>query len=146
MRIDLRTTTVLDRNDNSLILPNSQLTKSLIINWTHESTASRSQINVGVDYASDVPLVMELIKQAALMHDKVLKDPIPFARFVDYGASSLDFSVFFWSYEVFGLENVKSEIRVNIYNAFKEKGIEIPFPQRVVHLRQSNVEPKQIQG
>jgi len=65
----------------------------------------------------------------------VLKKPLPFARFNDYADSSLVFTVYFWSDEVFRVENIKSEIRVRIFELFKENNINIPFPQRVVHLK-----------
>jgi len=133
--ISLRTTTVITRDDKYIILPNSQLTKNNLINWTHSSVTSRFEIEVGVDYSSDVNLVMKLLKEAAENHSKVLKAPLPAVRFSNYGNSSLDFTLLFWSDEVFRIENIKSEIRVSIYKLFKENNVVIPFPQRVVHLK-----------
>ena len=131
--INLRTTTVLTRDDKYIILPNTDLTKNHLINWTHSIVASRFEVVVGVDYSSDVNLVMKLLKDAVLEQDGVKKDPIPFVRFIDYGESSLQFSVFFWSEEVFRIENLKSEIRVRIFQFFQANNITIPFPQRVIH-------------
>lgn len=131
--INLRTTTVLTRDDKYIIVPNTDLTKNQIINWTHNNIASRFEITVGVDYASNVILVMQILKEAVTNHAGVLKTPVPFARFTDYGDSSLNFSVYFWSEEVFRVENIKSEIRIDIFNQFKENNITIPFPQRVIH-------------
>ena len=135
MEIKLRTTTVLTRDDKSIILPNTMLTKNQIINWTHSEVDSRFEVNVGVDYATDVPLAMQILKNAAMQHELVFKNPKPFVRFVDYGNSSLQFTVFFWTNEVFRVENVKSDIRVKIFEQFKENNIVIPFPQRVVHIK-----------
>lgn len=77
---------------------------------------------------------MKLLKSAVDNHDGVMMKNPPFARFTDYGDSSLNFSVFFWSEEVFRVENIKSEIRIKIFELFAENGIKIPFPQQVVHL------------
>lgn len=133
-KINLRTTTVLTREDKYIILPNTDLTRNQLINWTHSNVRSRFEIPVGVDYSSDVSLVMRLLKQAAVEHKGVLEDPQPSVRFNDYGDSSLQFLVFFWAEEVFRVENIKSEIRVRIFELLRENKITIPFPQRVVHL------------
>lgn len=139
-KISLRTTTVIGRNDNYIILPNSDLTRNQIINWTHEKSFSRSNVKVGVDYGSDIYVVMDILKAAALAHPKVLREPEPVVRFADYGESSLDFELFFSTYEIFRVEPIKSDIRISIYEGFKAKGIEVPFPQRVVHLRKESGE------
>lgn len=131
--INLRTTTVLTRDDKYIILPNSDLTRNQLINWTHSERSSRFEITVGVDYSSNVAQVMQLLKQAVDSHHEVLKEPCSFVRFTDFGDSSLNFSVVFWSEELFRVENIKSEIRIKIFELFTENSIVIPFPQRVVH-------------
>jgi small-conductance mechanosensitive channel len=133
--INLRTTTVLTRDDKYIILPNSDLTRNQIINWTHESISSRFEVLVGVDYSSDVNQVMEILNKVVLTIDGVQKEPVPFVRFINFGDSSLDFSVIFWSEEVFSVRNIQSDLRVKIFNAFKENDISIPFPQRVLHIK-----------
>jgi len=90
---------------------------------------------VGVDYSSDVNQVMEILKKVVITQEGIQKDPVPFVRFIEFGNSSLDFSVIFWSEEVFRVRNIKSDLRVKIFNAFKENNISIPFPQRVVHIK-----------
>lgn len=133
--INLRTTTVLTRDDKYIIVPNSNLTTSQIINWTHDHISSRFEVKVGVDYSSDVNLVMEVLKKVVLSQGGIEKEPVPFVRFVQFGDSSLDFAVIFWSEDVFRVRNIESELRVKIFNAFKENNIAIPFPQRVVHIK-----------
>jgi small-conductance mechanosensitive channel len=133
-KINLRTTTVLTREDKYIILPNSDLTRNQLINWTHSNVSSRFEISVGVDYSSDVKLVMKLLKDAALEHKDVLRSPPPSVRFDDYADSSLKFLLFFWSEEVFRVESIKSEMRVRIFELLRENKITIPFPQRVVHM------------
>ena len=130
--INLRTTTVLTRDDKYIILPNTDLTRNQIINWTHSDLTSRFEINVGVDYKSDVKLVMKLMEEVVATHMGIRTEPKPFVRFNNFGDSSLDFTVYFWSEEVFRVENIKSDIRVQLFNEFKNHGINIPFPQRVI--------------
>lgn len=131
--INLRTTTVLTRDDKYIILPNSDLTRNQLINWTHSERSSRFEIAVGVDYSSNVTQVMQLLKQAVDSHHEVLKQPNSFVRFTDFGDSSLNFSVVFCSEELFRVESIKSEIRIKIFELFTENNISIPFPQRVIH-------------
>ena len=78
---------------------------------------------------------MKIIQTAAEEHPMVLKDPKPFVRLFDFGNSSIDLVLLFWSDEVFRVEKVKSEIRIKIFDMFAENGITIPFPQRVVHMK-----------
>jgi len=132
--INLRTTTVLTRDDKYIIVPNTDLTRNQLINWTHSDIASRFEVTVGVDYSSDVNLVMKVLKEAVDKQEGILTQPSPFVRFIDFADSSLNFSIFFWSEEVFRIENMKSEIRVRIFDMFKKNNIKIPFPQRVVHI------------
>ncbi len=135
--IHLRTTTVLTRDDKCIILPNTDLTKNHLINWTHSQISSRFEVTVGVDYSSDVKLVMNILKEAAMEQPGILKNQKPFSRFIDYGESSIDFSIIFWSEDVFRVESIKSELRVKIFEKLKENNITIPFPQRVIHTKQT---------
>lgn len=132
--INLRTSIVLTRDDKYIILPNTDLTRNQLINWTHSERASRFEVTVGVDYSSDVHQVMAILKEAVDSQPTVLKVPGAFIRFTDFGDSSLNFSIIFWSEELFRVENIKSDIRIKIFELFKENSITIPFPQRVVHL------------
>ncbi len=133
MHIELRTTTVMTRDDTYIILPNSYITGNQLSNWTHEHVTSRFEVTTPVDYGSDIDLVMELLRQAAREHPKVKQKPEPFVRLIRYGDSSVDFMLLFWSDEVFRIENVKSEIRIAIWRKFKAHGVTIPFPQRTLH-------------
>ena len=134
LKIRIRTTTVLTRDEKYIILPNSTLTDSMLINWTHNEIMSRFEIKIGVDYGSDIHQVMGIIKSIAENQDGVLKFPAPFIRLVDFGDSSVDFLLLFFSNEIFRIENIKSEIRIKVFDAFRKAGITIPFPQRTVHI------------
>ncbi|KGO82569.1 mechanosensitive ion channel protein MscS [Flavobacterium beibuense F44-8] len=131
--IRLRTTTVLTRDDKYIIIPNSDLTKNELINWTHNDLASRFDVTVGVDYSSDVDLVTRILHDAAAEEQGILTKPEPFVRFNNFGDSSLDFSIYFWVEDVFRAENVKSRLRYKILDKFRQNGVSIPFPQRVIH-------------
>ena len=136
--IKFRTTTIITREDKYIIIPNTDLTKNNLINWTHENVTSRFEVTVGVDYSSDVHKVMSLLYEATIDVPGVLDNPKPFIRFIDFADSSLNFCVLFYSTEVFRIESIKSEIRVKIFEVFKENNIKIPFPQRVVHLNRND--------
>lgn len=137
--INLRTTLVCTREDKYIIVPNTELTRSQLINWTHSGVSSRFQVSIRVAYDSDVPLVMKLLKQAADEQKEILANRPPYVRLEDYEESGLCFLVLFWSEEVFRIENIKSKIRIRVFELFKENKIKIPFPQRVLHIK-GNVE------
>lgn len=132
--INLRTTTVLGRDDKYIILPNSLLTKNSVINWTYSSLASRFKVEVGVGYTSDIKLVKTLLQKIIDNQTGALHTPKPFVRFEDFGDSYLLFSIYFWSEDVYGVENIKSEIRTKIFEEFGANKIDIPLPQRVLHM------------
>jgi small-conductance mechanosensitive channel len=138
--INFRTTTVLGRDENYVILPNSNLTSNSLVNWTHNQMSSRFKVELGVDYSTDIYLLMPILQKIAQQHPLVLDTHETFVRFEDYGDSALIFSVFFYTNEVFRVEKIKSDIRIEIFKALKEKNIEIPFPQRVVHLKKEKSE------
>lgn len=143
IEINLRTTTVLTRDDKYIILPNTDLTRHHLINWTHEEIKARFDVSVGVEYGADVEQVMELLAAAATEIPGISKEPVPFVRFNDFGESSLDFTVYFWTEDVFRVENTKSSLRVVISRKLREHQIEIPFPQRVIHTEKEEENPKE---
>lgn len=143
IEINLRTTTVLTRDDKYIILPNTDLTRHHLINWTHEEIKARFDVSVGVEYGTDVEQVMELLARAATEIPGISKEPVPFVRFNDFGESSLDFTVYFWTEDVFRVENTKSNLRVVISRKLREHHIEIPFPQRVIHTKKEEERPQQ---
>lgn len=133
--IKFRTTTVLGRDENYVILPNSELTSNRVVNWTYKKEPSRFEVSVGVDYSSNVTEVMEILKEVAKATPRVLVNPEPFVRFEDYGDFKLEFSVYFYTNDIFRVENVKSLMRVEIFKELTARGINIPFPQHVIHFK-----------
>jgi len=134
-RIGLRTSTAINRDDIVVILPNSILTSNKLINWSHQAKKTRFRIKVGVAYGSDIDVVLNILKDSALEHPKVSDKSAIIARFIDFGNSSLDFELLFYSNNIFRIENIKSEIRKIIIRKFIENNITIPFPQRDLHIK-----------
>jgi len=137
--IGLRTSKGLNRDEISIILPNSLITTNKVINWSHQTKKTRFKINVGVAYGSDVDLVMNVLKESVLEHKAVTDNTLVDIWFLDFGNSSLDFQVLFYSENIFRIEKVKSEIRRIINRKFIENGITIPFPQVDLHVRSKDL-------
>lgn len=137
LRIGLRTSKIRTRDNIIMIVPNSNFVNDSIINWSHMERSTRFYVQVGVAYGSDVRLVEKVLLQCAAKHEGVSKTPSPFVRFYDFGDSSLDFQLFFWADRPFFIENIKSDLRFFISDAFRDNKIQIPFPQRDVHIKNS---------
>jgi small-conductance mechanosensitive channel len=133
-RIQLRTTRAVTRDNRVLIIPNHKFMASILYNWTENGTLTRESIIVGVAYGSDVDRLRELLLEVASQHRMVLKKPLPIVLFNDFGDNALLFELLIPINRSFESNIVKSDIRFAIDKAFRENNIEIPFPQRVVHL------------
>ncbi|MBN2349835.1 MAG: mechanosensitive ion channel [Bacteroidales bacterium] len=133
--IGIRTSKIESRNNIIVIVPNSKFIGDNVINWSHIEKRTRFDVGVGVAYGSDVELVKKLLLECAKEIHEISKIPAPFVRFEDFGDSSLDFKLYFWTSNTFYVENVKSDIRFAINRKFRENNVQIPFPQRDVHLK-----------
>ena len=133
--IGLRTSKVENRDGITMIIPNSKIISEKMINWTSNRHSTRFNVKVGVAYGSDIQLVKSILLEAGLKHKDVAKLPKPIVRFTDFGQSSLDFELLFWSKNRFRIEDVKSDIRFHIDEVFREKKVVIPFPQRDLHVK-----------
>ncbi|MGO8692600.1 MAG: mechanosensitive ion channel family protein [Rectinemataceae bacterium] len=134
-KIGLRTSKIKTRDNVIMIVPNSKFVSERIINWSNEQISTRFHVDVGVGYGSDLKMVETLLLQIAEQEEKLEREPQPFVRFLNFGNSSLDFQVFFWTKETFTVENIKSDLRFSIDREFRAHGVEIPFPQRDVHIK-----------
>ena len=134
-KIGLRTSEAINRDDIVIIMPNSIITTNKVINWSHQSMKTRFKIRIGVAYGSDVQLVQKLLNESAREHSEVDKRAKVMSRFIDFGNSSLDFELLFYSNKIFRIEDIKSDIRKNINQKFIENNISIPFPQMDVYLK-----------
>ena len=137
IEIHLRTSKVETRDDYIIIVPNHRLVSNNIINWSHVETRTRFNVSVGVAYGSDTALVEKVLLDCARSHADIATNPEPFVRFIDFGDSSLDFQLFFWTIKTFRVENIKSNLRFKIDQEFRKNDIRIPFPQNDVHIIQA---------
>jgi small-conductance mechanosensitive channel len=133
--IGLRATHVITRDGVSFIVPNSALITANVINHSRPTMEFRVRIVVGVAYDSDMALVRDTLVSVATSHARVLPEPAAEVRFEDFGPSSLQMALFFWIDNPRDDLRISSEIRFAIHAAFREKKIEMPFPQQDVHVR-----------
>ncbi len=135
IEIGLRTSKMETRDNIIMVIPNSKFVTDIVINWSHIEKKTRFHVDVGVAYGSDVDTVTQVLLKCAVDQPKISSSPKPFVRFNNFGNSSLDFQLFFWTTDTFSVEFIKSEIRYKIDAAFRKNKIQIPFPQRDVHIR-----------
>ena len=135
MEINLRSSEILTRDDVTIIIPNSRFIVEKVVNWSHKSNAVRFKVKVGVAYGSDVDVVFKCLEETMSEHKQVLQKPKPFVRFTDFADSSLQFEMIFWSNNTFRIENVKSDLRRNVYSKLAEHNLTIPFPQRDITIK-----------
>ena len=130
--IKLRTTRAVTRENKVLIIPNHKFLISTLFNWTENGVITKESVAVGVAYHSEIDKVTEILLSLAKSNKKVLDKPKPFVIFEDFGDNALHFQLFFAVHSSFESNIVKSDIRYAVFKAFKNEGIEIPFPQRTI--------------
>jgi small-conductance mechanosensitive channel len=135
-KITLRNTTLITRDDYTIIMPNRKFIAENVTNWSYNNNIMRFSVKVGVAYGSDTKLVSKLMMNSAESHSLVSKQRKGFVGFKNFGDSALEFELYFWTTEIFRIEIVKSDLRFMIDKAFRENGITIPFPQRDLHIIQ----------
>src|SRR6056297_4142146 len=142
-KVGMRSTRILTRDDVEVIMPNSAMANNKIVNESGGRWERfRIRIKVGVAYGSDVDEVCELLERVASDHDTVCKDPTPRVRMRGFGVSSLDFELLCWVDEPSLRGLVTHELYMKIYKELERAGIEIPFPQRDVWVRDSGMDGK----
>jgi potassium-dependent mechanosensitive channel len=143
-KIGLRSTTVVTFDRAEVIVPNGDLVSEKVTNWTLTDPVARLILPVGVAYGTEVKRVLELLREAGETHPDVLKDPPPQTLFMAFGDSALDFELRVWVQGLAMRLKARSEILARIDELFRENDIEIPFPQRDLHLR--SVDPRVMGG
>ncbi len=133
-KINIRATVVQTYDNASLIIPNSEFISSQVKNWSFKDKRLRLKIAVGVAYGSDTELVRETLLEIARSTSRVLKRPEPDVLFTDFGDSALIFTLRLWT-DIDSMLKVGTAIRFEIDRLFKERGIEIAFPQQDIHIR-----------
>jgi small-conductance mechanosensitive channel len=134
--IGLRSTRILTRDDIEITVPNGIIGNSTIVNEAGgPSTQHRIRVAVGAAYGSDVDHILETLERVAAENGDILDDPAPRARFRAFGDSSLNFELLGWIADPADRGRLQHELNIGIYKAFIEENIEIPFPQRDLHVR-----------
>ncbi|MEE9162209.1 MAG: mechanosensitive ion channel domain-containing protein [Candidatus Neomarinimicrobiota bacterium] len=130
-----RYASVVTRDGHEYLIPNEDLITQQVVNWSYTHNRIRLHVLIGVSYKSDIHKARELVLEAAGEVERVLKYPEPLCLLAEFGNSSVDLDLGYWIDDPKnGVRNVKSEVLLKVWDKFHENGIEIPFPQRDVHL------------
>jgi small-conductance mechanosensitive channel len=141
-RISLRSTTVVTNDNISIIVPNSDFISHAVTNWSHGDPRVRIRLPVGVAYGTDPEKLRRVLLQVAAEHPKVLREPTPELFFSGFGDSSLNFELAVWTSEMTPKpRRFRSELYYAVEKTLRENQIEIPFPQRDLHLRSGTFPP-----
>jgi potassium-dependent mechanosensitive channel len=140
LNLGLRATTIQTFDRAEIVVPNSDLIAGQVVNWTLGDRSIRLTIPVGVAYGSDVETVMRVLMEVAAQNPRVLKDPKPMVLFLSFGDSSLNFQLRAWILDFNDRRIIQSELVCEIDRRFRAENLEIPFPQRDIHLRSVDLE------
>jgi small-conductance mechanosensitive channel len=131
-----RYVSVVTRDGVEHLIPNETLISERVENWTHTHSRTRLKVDVGVHYDSDIHQVIAECLAAAKETERVLKDPEPKCLLIEFGDNSVNLQLRFWISDAHnGVQNVKSAVLLRVWDNFKAAGIEIPYPQRDLHLK-----------
>ena len=145
VNISMRATTVVTNDNISVIVPNSEFISLQVINWSHNDRNVRFNIKVGVSYKEDPEKVKDILLSVAIDNLSVLENPAPDVIFDEFGDSSLNFILRVWTTKLIQKpDTLKSQLYFEIFKRFRDKGIEIPFPQVDLHLKNPEVNIKPI--
>jgi small-conductance mechanosensitive channel len=134
--ISIRATTIKTYDNVDMVIPNSDFVGGKVTNWTLNDARIRGKLTVGVAYGTDPRTVERLLLQVASESPLVLRDPPPRVRFTDFGDNSLNFGLYAWFANVTDRWDFLTDARFRIVELFEKHGIEIPFPQRTLNLRE----------
>ena len=134
-RINVRATEIATYDNVSVIVPNADLISGQVVNWMHGSYTARLSVKVGTSYNADPDHVIAVLLDIAGNHPRTMKSPAPFANLGNFGADALEFTVFFHVANIGADGGVADEIRLEILRRFRKEGIEMPFAQRDLHIR-----------
>jgi len=127
---------VRNRDGVETLIPNENLVTSEVINWSYSDRNVRIRIPVQVSYADDPEQAMALMLEAARVMPRVLTHPAPVARLMEFGDNGINLELRVWIEDPQeGIGNIRSDLNVAIWRAFKQAGVTIPFPQRDIYLK-----------
>ena len=137
-RIGIRAISVVTRDRKEYLIPNENLMVNQVVNWSYSSREVRVKAPVGVSYGSDLDLAEKLLLEAVVDAPRVLAQPAPSVRLMAFGPSAVEFEIRFWITDPEeGVSGARSEVLKRVWRLFKEHGIELPFPQLDLYLRDS---------
>jgi potassium-dependent mechanosensitive channel len=134
-RIGIRSSTLQTFQGAEVIIPNANFISGKVVNWTLTESRRRAELPLGVAYGTEPDVVLNFLLDAANKHESVLTEPPPMAYFVGFGDSTLNFELQFWVMQDSNWVRVRSDIAMAVMKCLEDAGIEIPFPQRDLHLR-----------
>lgn len=137
VEINMRATIIRSLHNISIIVPNSDFVSTQVVNWSHRDPRIRLDLDVGVSYASDLDTVLRTLREVAESHEAVLRDPAPDVLHLGFGDSAWNMRLRVWIDEPKRHPVIRSELNCAIVRAFAANGVEIPFPQRDLHVRSS---------
>jgi small-conductance mechanosensitive channel len=127
---------VRDRDGIEMLVPNQQLIQNAVINWSYTDPRIRLKLPVRVSYQSDPELALRILLDACEGQRRVLKDPAPVSRLMQFGDHGIELELRFWiSDPQEGVNNVRSEVNREIWRLFRQNGLSIPMAQREIHVR-----------
>jgi len=136
MNISARATTIITNDNIAVIVPNSDIINTRVINWSHNNKSVRLNFPVGVSYKEDPEIIRKLLTEVAIENSGVLGSPEPDVLFEEFGENSLNFNLQVWTTEYADRPKVlKSQLYYGVFKKFKVHNIEIPYPQRDIHLK-----------
>ena len=138
-KIGIRAISVVTRDEREYLIPNENLMINQVENWSYSSRNVRVQVPVGISYNADMELAEKLMLKAADKAKRVLATPPPTVWWSGFGDNSVDFTIHCWINDPEeGVGNIRSAVLKNLWGLFKEHGIEIPYPQRDINLRDND--------
>ena len=132
-QLGARYVSIITRDNKEYLIPNEDFITQPVINWSYSDKKIRVETKFGVDYASDPHAIKEMAIGVAIKVNRVIQDPKPVCHLVEFGDSSLNFVLRYWIEDAEkGVTNTKGDVMLGLWDVFKENGVEIPFPHRVV--------------
>ena len=137
--IGIRSSIIRSFDGSEVIVPNGMLISREVTNWTLSDQKRRLEIEVGVEYGTNLKQVIDILTDCAGKHEVVMDDPAPLAWFTGFGDSSINFKLVFWHPSFDGGLSVKSEVAISVFDALEKAGITIPFPQQDVYIKENKL-------
>lgn len=139
LEIGLRSTKIKTLESNVLIVPNTELVNTKVINQCYPDKAMRGRVKIGIACNGDVDKAKKIMLDIAVSHARVLKIPAPMVLFTEFGDSTLILQMFYWVENCFDLFPIQDEINSRIKKRFEEEGIEMPYPTRTIYVKEGKL-------